>query len=92
MGRVLVHRADVDNGRIQRLAVQLAGLPERVIDRDTAVAWMRDGHSFVPMQAGSPAPALVLVELAGDDYPPEVVIRADSDGADTDSLPPLPPV
>lgn len=80
MGDVLVKKGAVQNGRITKLEVELHGLGTRVIDRDTALAWMRDGHSLVPWVGGRRHAALLLVE-AGDD----VVIRADTqpDAADT---------
>ncbi|HMV66828.1 MAG TPA: hypothetical protein PKA64_08260 [Myxococcota bacterium] len=88
MGRVLVHGAKVAEGRIVSLDVQLGGLPRRAIDRDTAIRWMRDMHSFVPMRGGRPAPALVLAEIEGDDGP-AWFIRADTAQEPADQLPPL---
>jgi hypothetical protein len=85
MGDVLVKRASVAQGKVQRLEVHLHGLPSRVIDRDTALAWMRDGHSLVPVVNGRRLPALQLVE-SGDEH----VIRVDHRATDTDLLPELP--
>lgn len=83
MGRVWVHGATVEDGRIQALRVKMSGLPERTIDRDTTLAWMHDGHSFLPADGG---PALVLVEVDGDGF-----VRADTAAEAADALPSLPP-
>ncbi len=48
MGRIWVVGADFVEGRVNRLAVRIAGLPPRTVDRDTAVQWLRDGHSLLP--------------------------------------------
>lgn len=82
MGDVLVKRGSVSGGRIGSLVVGLAGLPERTIDRDTAVAWMKDGHSLVPVIGGRRAPALQLVAV-GDGH----AIRTDNAPVDEDALP-----
>ena len=60
-------------------------MPDRTIDRDLAIAWMRDGHSLIPILAGQRGPALQLVEV-GDGF----VIRTDNQPVDEDRLPPLP--
>lgn len=86
MGRVAVLGADVEGDRIVRLAVRLGSLPRRVIDRDTAIAWARDGHSFVP---GEGARSLALVHVGEDD---EAFLRDDHEAVAADSLPALPTV
>lgn len=63
MADVLVKRVEIKDGRIASARVALHGLPERTIDRDTVIAWMRDGHSFVPVRHGSRLTALQLVEV-----------------------------
>lgn len=63
MGDVLVRQATLSSGKIQSLHIDLHGLPSRTIDRDTAISWMRDGHSFVPVVQGTRQPALQLVEV-----------------------------
>ena len=65
MGHVRVHGADVSDGRIAQLRVKMHKLPARTIDRDTAIAWMKDGHSLVPVVDGSPISALQLVDRLG---------------------------
>lgn len=87
MGDVLVKRATMSDGKVAKLAVQLHGLGERVIDRDTALAWMRDGHSFVPVVGGRRHTALQLVEV-GEEH----AIRTDNAAEASDHLPELPSV
>ena len=57
MGDVLVKAASVSDGKIRAMRVALAGLGERTIDRDTAIAWLKDGHSLIPY-AGARGAAL----------------------------------
>ncbi|MEZ4319449.1 MAG: hypothetical protein R3F61_18180 [Myxococcota bacterium] len=84
MGDVLVTGGRVADGRIAELEVQLHGLPGRTIDRDTALAWLRDGHSLVPRVKGARLPALQLVEV-GDEH----FIRNDNAPESSDALPNL---
>jgi hypothetical protein len=88
MGDVLVKGAEVANGRVSRLRVAIDRLPPRVIDRDTAMSWLRDGHSLVPWVDGR-GTALQLVEVGDDDQP---FIRMDNEPVAEDSLPTLPGV
>ncbi len=81
MGDVLVKAGTLSDGRIASLLVGLPRLPDRSIDRETAIRWMRDGHSFVPVQDGTRLRALQLVE-AGDGH----VIRDDHEPLDQDTL------
>lgn len=87
MARVEVHAGSVEGGRITSLRVKIHALPARSIDRDTAIAWMRDGHSMIPVVGGRDASALHLVEVG---EPIELYIRADHDKSPADSLPELP--
>jgi len=87
MGDVVVKRAKMAGDHIEKLAVELHGLGERVIDRDTVLAWMRDGHSFVPVVGGVRHTALQLVELEEGH-----AIRTDNAAEAADSLPALPSV
>lgn len=91
MGHIRVHGADLDNGQIKALRVKMHGLPPRTIDRDTAVSWMRDGHSLIPVVKGAPCPALQLVEIAEGDQSAHFV-RADNAAEASDALPELPGV
>lgn len=88
MGDVQVKRATVNNGRIERLVVEIDLLPERTIDRETAIRWLRDGHSLVPVVEGARGTALQLVEV-GDDA---VAIRTDNAAVAEDRLPVLPQI
>ncbi|MFT4623538.1 MAG: hypothetical protein ACI8PZ_002194 [Myxococcota bacterium] len=86
MGDVLVKKGSVQSGRITTLEVELHGLGSRTIDRDTAVAWMRDGHSFIPWVGGRRGAALQLVQAGEDGW----VIRTDNAAEDADLLGDLP--
>ncbi len=83
MGDILVKRGTVEAGRIRSLEVGLFRLPDRTIDRDQALRWMRDGHSLVPVVGEVRLPALQLVEV-GDDH----AIRTDNQPLAEDMLPP----
>ncbi len=87
MADVLVKRATLAEGKVDKLAVELHGLGERIIDRDTALAWMRDGHSLVPVRGGARGQALQLVEV-GEAH----AIRTDNVAEEGDRLPELPSV
>lgn len=86
MARVEVHGGKVAEGRIAELRVRLIHLPERTIDRDQALSWMKDGHSFIPVVNGSDLPALQLVEVPEGDEVAHM-IRANHDKVAEDSLP-----
>lgn len=88
MGYIEVHGADLADGRIQQLKVKLPNLPAQAIDRETAVRWLRDGHSLLPVRGGRKLTALQLVEV-GDDA---LFVRADNDKVEADALPELPSV
>jgi hypothetical protein len=86
---VFVHAADCSDGRISRLEVKLGALPRRTIDRDTAIAWMRDMHSFIPVVNGEELSALQLVEVSnGDAF--DHYIRTDNAAEASDTVPALP--
>ena len=87
MADVLVKKTTLADGKIAKLGIELHGLPPRVLDRDQVVAWMRDGHSFIPVIGGERHTALQLVEV-GEGY----AIRTDNVPEDADRLPELPPV
>ena len=86
MADVVVSGATLTNDRVQALRVELAGLPVRTIDRDTAVAWAADGHSLIPRVAGRRGTRVQLVEVGEDRF-----LRLDNDAVAADSLPGLPP-
>ena len=81
MADVLVRSATLSEGRIQKLDVAFHGLPSRTIDRDTALAWLKDGHSLVPVVGGQRGVRLQLVE-AGE----ELVIRTDNEAVAEDRV------
>ena len=83
MGDVLVRGGKVTGDRITELEVELHNLPKRTIDRDTALAWLRDGHSLVPVMRGERQPALQLVEAGEGEW----VIRTDNEPLAKDALP-----
>lgn len=82
MGRVWVHAATMDGERIGALEVRLGSLPPRTIDRNTALAWARDGHSLVPVSSGRAARALQLVQVDEAWF-----LRDDHDAVAADALP-----
>ena len=88
MGDVLVRRATLADGKISKLEVDFHGLSPRTIDRDTALSWMRDGHSLIPLLAGQRKPALQLVDLGDGAWS----IRVDNQAVDEDTVPELPQV
>jgi hypothetical protein len=92
MARLLVLGATLRNERIETLRVQLVGLPRRTLDRPTAIAWMRDHHSFIPVRAGRELSALQLVEVAEQDGEMMFSIRHDNEPRAADALPQLPDV
>jgi len=86
MARVEVHGGSLTDGRIAALKVRLVNLGERSLDRDQALAWMKDGHTFIPVVNGEDHPALNLVEVVeGDEV--HHMIRADHQPVCQDSLP-----
>lgn len=84
MGDVLVKGATLQGDRIEKLQVHIHNLPDREIDRETAVAWMRDGHSLVPFTGGRRLPALQLVFVGDDEQP---FIRTDNAAVAEDTVP-----
>jgi len=88
MGDVLVSAGQLVDGKIDKLSVQLHKLSDRVVTRDTAIAWMRDGHSLIPYVNGKRLNALQLIEIDGDE--PQYFIRHDNEQTTEDSLPELP--
>jgi hypothetical protein len=83
MGDILVKRGTMAGGRIASLQIGLFRLPDRSVDRDQALRWMRDGHSLVPVVGDARLPALQLVEV-GEGF----AIRTDNQPLDEDALPP----
>ena len=88
MGDVLVCAGQLVDGKIDKLSVQLHKLSDRVVTRETAIAWMRDGHSLIPCVNGKRQNALQLIEIDGET--PSFFIRDDNQKTSEDSLPDLP--
>ncbi len=82
MGDVVVKSAVVKDGRIETMKVGIHGLPDRSIDRDTAISWMRDGHSMIPVRSGTRLTALQLVEAED-----ALFVRHDNNAVAEDNLP-----
>lgn len=68
MADVLVTGGSVADGKVTQLKVEMHGLPDRTLDRDQAIALMKDGHSFVPRIGGRRGPALLLLEVGEEHY------------------------
>ena len=81
MARVEVHDVCMDGTRVESLTVKFHNLEQRTIDRATAIRWMLDGHSFIPVTAGNDGPALGLVEVSGDWF-----IRSDNAVEEADEI------
>lgn len=82
MADVRVMQGTVSGGRIGSLVVAMHGLPERTLDRDAVLKWMKDGHSLIPVVGGKRLPALQLVEV-GDEH----FVRTDNASEAEDALP-----
>ena len=83
MARVEVHGSKFQDGLITSMDVKMHGLPPRTLDRDTVLSWMKDGHSFIPVDGGEDQSALVLVEIVdGDDIKHFVRTDAKKEAAD----------
>ena len=89
MGQVFVRQAELSANQVVRLRVEMNGLPSRTIDRSTAIAWMRDGHSLLAGTASEATTALQLVEVGEDAV---LYIRQDNAPIAADALPALPPL
>ena len=87
MGLVLVYGADKQGAMVVNLRVKIPKLPARTIDRDTALQWMSDGHSLIPVVHGQQQPVLQRVDV-GDE--PQWFIRHDNAKEASDALPELP--
>lgn len=85
MGDVLVRQATISDGKIESLTVAMHGLPERTIDRETVLSWMRDGHSLIPVRGRERLTALQLVEVGEREWS----IRHDNQPIEQDQVPDL---
>lgn len=59
--------ADVHDGRVRSLTVRFPNARSRVIDRETALHWLAEGHSIIPVHGHGHdlrrGPALERVEV-----------------------------
>lgn len=81
MARVEVHSVKMNEDRIESMTVKFHNLDSRTIDRATALSWMKDGHSFIPVVDGQDRPALQRVEAEGDWF-----IRTDNQPTGADAV------
>jgi hypothetical protein len=85
MADVEVLGADVADGRVKTLKVRFKHTAERTIDRETAVAWLADGHSLFTWAGsshhGTRGKALQLVEVEEQPY-----LRTDTQPVAKDDL------
>ncbi len=85
MADVEVYAAEPAHGRVQKLTVRFKNAAPRAIDRDTALAWLRDGHSLItyagPAHHGHRGYAIERVEVDG-----EVYLRTDTQPVAEDHL------
>lgn len=85
MADIDVLSADLTDGRITRLQVRIKNADTRTIDRAAALAWLREGHSLVPVAGHGHhvhrGGALLTLELDGEEY-----IRTDTRREASDSV------
>jgi hypothetical protein len=85
MADVEVHAAEPAHGRIQTLRVRFKNAPERTIDRDTALAWLAEGHALLTYAGSAHHPhkgqAIHRVEVDGSVY-----LRTDTRAVAEDAL------
>lgn len=86
MADIEVYGAEVKDGRVHSLSVRFKGNLERKIDRDTALTWLGEGHSLIPVVGHghhiSRGWALEKVEIEGESW-----IRCDFDQEAADHVP-----
>lgn len=83
MAEVLVKKGTLDGSTLKSLTIEMHKLPTRTIDRDTVLAWMKDGHSLIPVtSSGNRLFPLQLVEV--DE---QLFIRHDNAREASDTLP-----
>ena len=85
MADVEVVGAEQSEGRVKTLRVRFKHTAERTIDRDTALAWLADGHSLITYAGAAHHPergyAIQRVEADG-----EYFLRTDTEGVAKDEL------
>jgi len=83
MARIHALAAELDGDRLVRMEVRFEGLARRIVDRDTLVGWMQDGHSLLPPSGR----ALQLVEVGEARF-----VRDDHDAVEADTVGGLPSI
>lgn len=72
MADIEVLSADIQGGRVSRIKLRFKGNLLREIDRDTALDWLYQGHSLIPVGGHGHhvhrAPAIERVEVDGGYY------------------------
>lgn len=72
MADVEVVGAELSEGRVRSLKVRFKRASERTIDRDTALAWLAEGHALLtyagPSHHGERGYAVERVEVDGEAY------------------------
>lgn len=85
MADIDVLSADLQSGTIQTLKVCFKNASPRTIDRATALAWLRAGHSLIPVSGhghhATRGPALERVEVDGADF-----VRTDTHAVAADAV------
>ena len=82
MADVVVKSGSIADDAVSSLTVEMYKLGSRTIDRDTALSWLKDGHSLVPEVKGQRLHPLQLVEVGET-----LFIRHDNAPEAKDSLP-----
>lgn len=85
MADVEVVSADITSGRVKSLKVRFKGTTERVIDRDTALRWLADGHSLLTY-AGTGHHAVRGKALERVEVDDEAFIRCDTQKVSEDQV------
>lgn len=85
MADVEVVGAQIADGRVKTLRVRFKRTTEREIDRATALAWLKDGHSLLtyagPSHHGERGLAIERIEVDGEDF-----LRTDTNPIAQDEL------
>lgn len=85
MADIDVLSADLQSGRLQSLKVSFKNASPRTIDRATALHWLREGHSLIPVSGHghhvTRGTALERVEVDGAEY-----VRTDTQAVAQDDI------
>lgn len=85
MADIDVLSADIQGGRLSKLKIRFKGNLSREIDRDTALDWLYQGHSLIPVAGHghhvSRAACLERVEVDGEWF-----VRTDTQKINQDEI------